>query len=82
MDFVIGLLATQEGYSSVMVIVDMLTKVSHLILVNENYVASNLACLFIKEIFKLHGSPKCNVSGRDTKFTSKFWTSLFQAIGT
>ena len=30
----------------------------------------------------MHGLPKRIVSDRDAKFTSKFWTSLFQAVGT
>ena len=82
MDFVTGLPSTQGGYNSIMVIVDLLTKVSHLIPVKTTYTASDIARLFIKEIFRLHGLPKRIVSDRDAKFTSKFWTSLFQAVGT
>ncbi|MCO5597178.1 hypothetical protein L7F22_051254 [Adiantum nelumboides] len=81
MDFVIGL-PTVAGYDSVYVVVDMLTKVAHLIPVKTTYTASNISRVFIKEIFRLHGLPKRIVSDRDAKFTSKFWTSLFQAIGT
>ena len=33
MDFVMGLPMIQGGYSSIMVIVDMLTKISHIIIV-------------------------------------------------
>ena len=33
-------------------------------------------------MFRIHGLPKRIVSDRDAKFTSKFWTSLFQAVGT
>lgn len=82
MDFVIGLPSTQGGYNSIMVVVDMLTKVSHLIPVKTTYSASDIARIFVKEIFRLHGLPKRIISDRDAKFTSKFWTSLFQAIGT
>ncbi|MCO5602337.1 hypothetical protein L7F22_056467 [Adiantum nelumboides] len=65
-----------------MVIVDMLTKVSHLILVKTTFTTSDIVRIFVKEIFRLHGLPKRIVSDRDTKFTSNFWTSLFQTIGT
>ena len=82
MDFVTGLPTVLGGYNSIMVVVDMLTKVSHLIPVKVSYSASNIARIFIKEIFKLHGLPKRIVSDRDAKFTSNFWTWLFQAIGT
>ena len=82
MDFITGLPTVQGGYDSIMVVVDMLTKVSHLILVKTSYTASDVARVFVKEIYRIHGLPKRIVSDRDAKFTSKFWTSLFQAIGT
>ena len=82
MDFVTGLPIVQGGYNSIMVIVDMLTKVAHLILVKTTYTAADIAKVFIKEVFRIHGLPKRIVSDRDAKFTSKFWTSLFQAVGT
>ncbi|MCO5605677.1 hypothetical protein L7F22_059860 [Adiantum nelumboides] len=81
MDFVTGL-PSVAGYDSVYVVVDMLTKVAHLIPIKTTYRAFDISRVFIKEIFRLHGLPKRIVSNRDTKFTSKFWTSLFQAIGT
>ena len=65
-----------------MVVVDLLTKVSYLIPVKTSYTASDIARLFRKEIYQIHGLPKRIISDRDAKFTSKFWTSLFQAIGT
>lgn len=81
-DFITGLPSAQGGYDSIMVVVDLLTKVSHLIPVKSSYTASDIARLFVKEIFRAHGLPKRIVSDRDAKFTSRFWTSLFQAIGT
>ncbi|MCO5601714.1 hypothetical protein L7F22_055837 [Adiantum nelumboides] len=81
MDFVTGL-PTIAGYDCVYVAVDMLTKVAHLMPVKTTYTASNISRAFIKEIFKFHGLPKRIVRDRDAKFTSKFWTSLFQAIRT
>ena len=82
MDFVTGLPTVQGGYDSIMVIVDMLTKVAHLIPVKTTYTIADIARIFIKEVFRIHGLPKRIVSDRDAKFTSKFWTSLFQAVGT
>ncbi|MCO5590724.1 hypothetical protein L7F22_044699 [Adiantum nelumboides] len=81
MDFVTGL-PTVAGYDFVYVVVDMLTKVAHLMPVKTTYTASDISRVFIKEIYRLHWLPKGIVSDRDAKFTSKFWTSLFQAIGT
>ena len=82
MDFVTGLPTVQGGYDSIMVIVDMLTKVAHLIPVKTTYTAADIAKVFIREVFRIHGLPKRIVSDRDAKFTSRFWTSLFQAVGT
>jgi len=39
-----------------------------------------LALTFVKEIWGLHGLPESIVSDRDTRFTSKFWTSLMQLL--
>ncbi|MCO5558310.1 hypothetical protein L7F22_011890 [Adiantum nelumboides] len=50
--------------------------------VKTTYTASDISRVFIKEIFRFHGLPKRIVFDRDAKLTSKFWTSLFQAIGT
>ena len=82
MDFVTSLPIVQGGYDSIMVVVDYLTKVAHLIPVKKNFSTSDIARIFIKEIFCLHGLPKRIVSDRDAKFTSNFWTSLFKGIGT
>ena len=72
MDFVTGLPTVLGGYNSIMLVVDMLTKVSHLIPVKVSYSALDIARIFIKEIFRLHGLPKRIVSDRDAKFTSNF----------
>ena len=38
--------------------------------------------MYIREIVRLHGVPTSIVSDRDPRFTSKFWGSLHQALGT
>jgi hypothetical protein len=47
-----------------------------------NATAPDVAQLFFNNVFRLHGLPKVIVSDRDAKFTSKFWQSLFQTLGT
>ena len=44
--------------------------------------ASEVSQLFVKEIVRLHGIPSKIISDRDAKFTSKFWTAMFQSLGT
>jgi len=65
----------QSGYNSIFVVVDRLTKVAHLIPVKVTFTAMDIAKVFIKEIFRLHGLP----SDRNAKFTSRFWTAFFEA---
>ena len=42
----------------------------------------DIAKIFMKGIFKLHGLPKEIVSDRDVKFTSNFWKVLFVYLRT
>ena len=48
MDFITSLPTVQGGYDSIMVVVDYLTKVAHLILVEKTFSASDIARIFIK----------------------------------
>jgi hypothetical protein len=82
MDFVTGLPRTQKGNDSIWVIIDRLTKVAHFIPVKTTFGGATLARIYLKEIVKLHGIPRKIVSDRGTQFTSKFWMSLQQDMGT
>ena len=81
MDFVIGL-PLSKGYDSIFVVVDMLTKVAHLIPVRKDASTKDIAHVFMRGIFVYHGLPRRIIFDRDSKFTSKFWHAIFQAIGT
>ena len=72
MDFITGLPMTWRQHDSIMVVVDKLTKEAHFIPVKSTHKPDDIAKIFMKEIFKLHGLPKEIVSNRDVKFTSKF----------
>ena len=63
-----------------MVVVDKLSKAAHFIPVKTTYKAANIADIFLKQIFQLHGIPKVIISDRDPKFTDKFWRSLFKGL--
>ena len=41
-----------------------------------------LASLYVKDIVRMHGVPVSIVSYMDTRFTSMFWRSLKNALGT
>ncbi|KZV54294.1 hypothetical protein F511_31650 [Dorcoceras hygrometricum] len=80
--FVAGLPKTVEGYNSIWVIIDILTKSSHFLPVKTTYDVSRYVNLYVKKIVRLHGVPVSIVSDRDPKFTSAFWKSLHRSLGT
>ncbi|MCI96011.1 retrotransposon protein, partial [Trifolium medium] len=41
-----------------------------------------LAEIYVDQIVRLHGIPSSIVSDRDPWFTSRFWESLQEALGT
>ena len=82
MDFVVGLLLTGRKHDSVWVVVDRLTKSTHFLLVRTNYSLDKLTELYIKEIVRLHEIPKSIILDRDSRFTSRFWGKLQEALST
>ena len=73
---------TWRQHDSIMVVVEKLTKKAHFIPVKSTHTTKDIAKIFMKEIFKLHGLPKAIVFDRDVKFTSNFWKELFADLGT
>ncbi|GMI95688.1 hypothetical protein HRI_003238100 [Hibiscus trionum] len=82
MDFVSGLPLTPTKKNSVWVIVNRVTKCAHFLAVHTMYTLDKLAELYIAEIVRLHGVPKSIVSDRDSRFKTRFWECLHQALGT
>jgi hypothetical protein len=82
MDFVVGLPLTLHRHNSILLIVDKLTKSAHFIPVRDTYNVTDVACVFISEVIYLHGLPKKIISDRDSRFTSRSWTSLQSALET
>jgi len=82
MDFIIGFPMTVRHHDSIMVVVEKLTKVAHFIPVKSTHKTNDIAKIFMKEIFKLHGFPKTIILDRYTKFTSNFWKGLLKYLGT
>lgn len=71
MDFVEGL-PKSDNKDSILVVVDMFTKYSHLFALSHPYTASHIAKILVENIYKLHGLPTCIVTDRDKIFTSNF----------
>ena len=61
-----------------MVVVDKLTKAAHFISVKSMHKIDDIAKIFMKEIFKLHGFPKAIVSNRVSCSLPIFGRGCFQ----
>ncbi|GJZ28513.1 reverse transcriptase domain-containing protein [Tanacetum coccineum] len=82
MDFVTKLPRTSGGHDTIWVIVDRLTKSAHFLPMREDYKMERLARLYLNEIVARHGVPISIISDHDGRFTSRFWQSMEEALGT
>src|ERR1044071_4722346 len=81
MDFVTKLPKTPRGHDTIWVIVDRLTKSAHFLPIKETNKTEKLSQMYINEIVSRHGVPISIISDRDSRFTSRFWQSLQEALG-
>ena len=81
MDF-ITCLPTSHGYSTIIVVVDRLSKQANFGVLLKTYSAPKVADLFARMVCKLHGIPQSIVLDRDAVFLSTFWCELFSLSGT
>ncbi|GJV14931.1 putative reverse transcriptase domain-containing protein [Tanacetum coccineum] len=81
MDFITKLPKTTNGYDTIWVIVDRLTKSAHFLPMRENDPMEKLMKLYMKEVVTRHGVPVSIISDRDGRFTSLFWQALHKALG-
>ncbi|ETE59275.1 Tf2-1, partial [Ophiophagus hannah] len=73
-------LPPSSGLTTVLVVVDMLTKMAHFIPCRTLPMAHTTARLFLQHVFRLHGLPDRAVSDRGVQFTAQFWKSLMTAL--
>jgi transposase InsO family protein len=79
MDMIVDL-PSIDGFDSVLVVVDRFTKLSHFLPCSKTMTSFDLADLFVREIFRLHGLPSDIVSDRGSIFVSQFWTALMKTL--
>ena len=87
LDFITKLPTSKEPltgttYDSILVIVNTLTKYAYLEPYKEASTAEDLAYIFNKIVIARHGIPDKIVLDRDKLFTSQFWQSLMDQMGT
>ena len=78
MDFITNL-PFSHGYSTILVVVEKLSKFAHFIALKATFNSKIVEDAFIANIVKMHGFPKTIVSDRDRVFISSFWQQLFKA---
>ncbi|GJT98822.1 putative reverse transcriptase domain-containing protein [Tanacetum coccineum] len=82
MDFVTKLPKTSQGYDTIWVIVDRLTKSAIFTPMRETDPMDKLARIYLKEDVTRHGIPILIICDRDPRFASNFWRSLQNDLGT
>nr|GEV30925.1 reverse transcriptase domain-containing protein [Tanacetum cinerariifolium] len=78
----VHVLAFPDGPEDFVAIVDRLTKSSYFLPMLEDYKVDRLARLYLNEIVVRHGVPILIISDRDSRFPSRFWQSMQEALGT
>nr|GEW38642.1 putative reverse transcriptase domain-containing protein [Tanacetum cinerariifolium] len=81
MDFVTKLPKSSQGYKTIWVVVDRLTKSAIFTPIRETNPMDKLARIYLKEVVTRHGIPVSTISDREPRFASNFWRSLQYVLG-
>ena len=71
-----------QGKDNIYVVVDRLTKFTHLFAFTSTISANEVVALFFKDVPRLHGFPKIIISDQDNKLNNAFWKAMFELVGT
>ncbi|GJT07418.1 reverse transcriptase domain-containing protein [Tanacetum coccineum] len=82
MDFITKLPKSSQGFDTIWVIMDQLTKSAHFLPIRENDPLDKWARLYLSRIVARHGIPASIICDRDGRFTSNFWRLFQKALGT
>uniref|UniRef100_A0A803TQ29 Gypsy retrotransposon integrase-like protein 1 n=1 Tax=Anolis carolinensis TaxID=28377 RepID=A0A803TQ29_ANOCA len=69
------------GFTTILVVVDLFTKLAHFVPCEGLPTAKETTDLFLQHVFRLHGLPKSLVTDRGSQFTSRFWKALQKLLG-
>ncbi|KAG0152773.1 hypothetical protein PDIDSM_2578 [Penicillium digitatum] len=72
--------ALSYGYDAILVVVDRLTKMKHFIHCKGTCNAEEVARLYTRHVWKLHGLPNTVVSDRGPQFVAQFWKHLTKRL--
>nr|GFB04454.1 reverse transcriptase domain-containing protein [Tanacetum cinerariifolium] len=80
MDFTTKLHKSTNGYDTIWVIIDRLTKSVYFLPMRENDPMEKLKRLYMKEVVTRHEVPISIISDRNGRFMSLFWKALHEAL--
>lgn len=80
MVFVLELQCKPKGWDFILIVVDKFSKMAHFITCEITENAASVAHLFFREV--VHGVLNIITSDKDVKFISKFWSHLWDKLGT
>ncbi|GJV06355.1 putative reverse transcriptase domain-containing protein [Tanacetum coccineum] len=81
MDFITKLPKSSQGFDTIWVIIDRLTKSAHFLPIRENDPMDKLARLYLNRIVARYEIPALIIRDRDRRFTSNFWRSFQKDLG-
>jgi hypothetical protein len=73
-------LPESHGYNTIMCVVGSLTKHAHFIPTHTTINAEGTALLFLKEVWKHHGTPRVVISDRGPQFVAGFTRELYKLL--
>jgi hypothetical protein len=79
-DFIVEL-PESHGYDTIMCVVDSLTKHVYFILTHTTINTKGTALLFLKGVWKHHGTPRVVISDRGPQFIAGFTHELYKLLG-
>nr|GEV45922.1 putative reverse transcriptase domain-containing protein [Tanacetum cinerariifolium] len=82
MDFITKLPKSSQGFDTIWVIVDRLTKLAHFLPIRENDPLDKLTRLYLNRIAARHIIPVSIICDRDGRLTLNFWKSFQKVLGT
>jgi hypothetical protein len=80
MDFVGPLPTTENGYDTIMTVVDYASKRVHLIPCQQTMTSKDVADLYELHVWRHHGLPTKLITDRDVRFGKNFWKRLTTSL--
>jgi hypothetical protein len=78
-DFIVEL-PESHGYDTIMNVIDCVTKRMHFIPTHTTITAEGAACLYLREVWKHHGTLRVVLSDRGSQLAARFMCELYKLL--